>query len=48
VAWGVLGLLAFLRRRGLIRGLLRERGHKPVALYPALILASVKATDLAW
>jgi len=47
MAWGVFGLLVFLRRRGLIRGLLKERGYKPVALYLALILALVKATDLA-
>jgi len=46
MAWGVLSLLAFLRRRGLIRGLLRERGYKLVTLYLALILTLVKAINL--
>jgi len=47
IAWGVLGLLVFLRRRGLIKGLLRERGYKLITLYLTLILALVKVIDLA-
>ena len=44
---GALTLLAFFKRRGLIRGLLILRGYRPVTYYLALMLTFVRATVLA-
>ena len=44
---GALTLLAFFKKRGLIRGLLMLRGYRLVVRHLALILTFIKATVLA-
>ena len=46
-AEGALTLLVFLRRRGLIRGLLILRGYRLVVRYLALMLALERVIALA-